>query len=304
MGRVHNWTSARNRVLVPGAAPLVPLLANTTFAEYPVWMQSSSAALLRRWTVSATGLVGSMFVAIDGGAALAFSREVTFDEIVASPGTSGGQVLSIASQQNPADVSGFDNYTVEHIACHEVPRAALQLNATDLGVSPTPFRSAQPIYEPAFDRLLTGSQEPDLGQRVLFQWTRPYQVDGVRDSSNFFATTSGTFTPVWDVALPVVARPLREDGSTRTAVSVRIFAWVTGLGATGLVRAVTNSGGAGLPVSITTLTPAWSLEFPAEVEWDDPSDPEGLQSTTFDEFQLEASVTNGTLNIAAAVAYD
>ena len=139
----------------------------------------------------------------------------------------------------------------------------------------------------------------DAGKRVLFQWAVPYQ-QGVSTITTYAASTSSaTFSNVFDVAKPCLARKKFNDGKY-TLCGARVFAWVSP-GGIGEFRVSSNVGNSAA-FTISTTSPAWSSELTGiEILCEDLGAADGIPADGWDDVQIQFRATSGTLYVASAI---
>lgn len=278
-------------------------LTKTSYG-YAFWLTPTYNALVRRWRVSAT-CDGPLSLSVNGSSTVSnpelgsiaslgrldFPRSLSFDEVLASQtATESGATVEL-------DSNG-DSLVVDSIECFELPRASIAADSSERGVNPAPFRSSQPIRADAFTNLYAGAMDADVGRRVLFQWAVPYDVGGATSTAYAASTTSATFSDLFDVAKPCLARKLYNDGDY-TACVARVFAWVSPGGSGQFL--VNSDDGTSSEVTITNTSPAWSNELiDVRILHEDLTTDDGIPAGGFDDVQFQIRATSGTLYVASA----
>jgi len=274
------------------------LLAKNAYT-YAFRIVPSYQALVRRWRV-AVDCSTQVDVSINGATAVTDprpgdespARGIVIDEVLGSQTSSE----SAATVQ----ITGDSAPTVESIECVELPRAFIAADSNEFGVELSPFRGSQPIRADAFENIYAGAMNEDAGRRVLFQWAVPYMIGASTSTSFAASTTSGTFSDVFDVAKPCLARKKFNDGNDFTRCAARVFAWVSG-GGVGEVRIASASGNSST-IAIGDTTPKWSAEIDnVRVLHEDLAEADGIPSGGFDDVDVQFRATSGTIYIASAL---
>lgn len=264
----------------------------------------SYQTLVRRWRIAAR-CNGSLSVAINGGTAvedptpgefadfdgLTLPRGITVEEVLGSQtATESDGAVSVTTDGT--------NLELDSIECFELPRAFIAADSNEYGVELAPFRGSQPIRANAFENLYAGAMNEDVGRRVLFQWAVPYSVAGAPSTTYAASTSSATFSDVFGVAKPCLARKKFNDGDY-TQCTARIFAWVSG-GGSGEFR-VSSQDGTSSVVTITNTSPAWSSELTGvQILCEDLSTADGIPGDGWDDVQIQFRATSGILYVASA----
>ena len=301
IARLQNHLASRGRVLVPAMRPDHTTLTKVSYT-YAFWLVPTYNALVRRWRVAALG-DGSLSVSANGGTAVVdpepgiggdrYPRAIIVDEVL------GSQTATESAGTLELDSDG-DTMVVESIECFELPRAFIEADANERGVNPTPFRSSQPIRAAAFTNIYAGANDPNVGRRVLFQWAVPYALSGSTSTTFAASRTSSTFTNMFGVAKPCLARKVYNTGKYRTC-SFRVFAWVSG-GGSGQVR-VSSYIGNSAALTITSTTPAWSSAGVVEILSEDLTEDDGIPADGWDNVQIQTRAISGAIYVASALVY-
>lgn len=210
------------------------------------------------------------------------------------------------------DIKATDrDIVVEALGCIEMPRRELAIaeNGQDLEL----LRSGSPIMSGVDGRYVGGMTCLASTGRLmprrngLIQWS----VDGTAASAKGF--TSGSFTDLWLVPVPILGRKFYRT-STLATVSTRIYAWIDRGAWGGAIGADiqwnTTSGGTAvaalsLPDAAGSETPQWwpSTAGAAKtfsVDCEDLTAADGRRSTRWDDVQVQVKNTGGGGTVCVA----
>lgn len=259
IARACNYLNGSARAIIPHAAVGLEMTKDSTPRAISFRVFPSYQATHRMWLVTLAPpaedeAVGDRFRMVDpsGGTA-----------IWTMPGTTLGTVPALAPHIEritsrtasettlaPTFESVEGVHVLSTVACFELPRPSLALNANDLGVEMADFGPGAPIYDGtgrslgALPEAIAGALS--RGRRTMFQWGRP--------DAFAVSTTSGTFSRVVGPMDPTLLERILYVGETQVLCPWRVRAWCTA-GTTGEVRIQTTSGGdSTIAVSATSAT--------------------------------------------------
>ena len=179
------------------------------------------------------------------------------------------------------------------LACFELPRPQLAIDANDLGLELGSFQGGHWIYDAtgrslgALPEALAGALS--RGRRTLFQWAVPATNAGA------FQTSSTSYVDVCGDFYPEVLERFLYSGETAPTCTARVLAWVSG--GTGDVSITTGAGSVSTSVSATT--PTWHTLSPA-VNAEDMSTADGRRGGSADTVRVQARKnTSGTIYVAS-----
>ncbi len=196
---------------------------------------------------------------------------------------------------------------VRAISAWEVPRAALTTSTDDDGTEETRFNASQAMDETDFTNVADVLADPTkIGRRVsLFQWAVPATVGGSTSTAFALPMTNASYTPIWELPLPVLTRKLGRTAVTGT-ITGKLYAWVTA--GTADIRFNSSVNGAGGAITINNGTPAWTAAFTHTVDCDDFASADGRQTSgapAWDDLDIEVRKNGGgTCYVASASGWE
>lgn len=212
------------------------------------------------------------------------SRIVLVEDVGTQADTVEDVTLAIEATENEV--------MVVSIGCYELPRGALEEDATDLGTESTNLVTTRPVVGSMLENVQDASKARTTSPRNgLFYWSRPEGVDVTNTSyANFFA---GPF--------PVI--PPRYDRSLTSNALVRMSVYGQGVASGSLDFRLTTDSSA-YTGSISGASKAWSSEVNVTQRDEDPTRDNGVQSgqTGLGTFALKKTGT-GTAKIYAVAVY-
>jgi hypothetical protein len=292
IGALYNYLTGRASVLVP-TCYVGSAIAATATHTWRIKAWARYQATHRLWILGLRASTSAVVTFTDAssdthtlypiGSAGVSERAYFVVEEIGS--RASGEVTMAPSL---AVASGSATVTVTTIACVEIARPELAVDASDDGVDLSRWAGgvAGPITDadlglvaPLMDTLR------DSDVRNLFCW--------IVDTSDPIKIT--TASPSWSAlfaAPPVVlARQLYASETTR-AVEVRVYARASDGSTTGSVRVTMASGATATITGITTTTWAWYSTTVA-VHVEDLASSDGRRSTTWDTATFDAQRTAG-----------
>ena len=301
-----NCVLGRGANVVPAYSPNVTLTAATEY-ELRYWIQPRYQALERRWQFGVRGAsaVSTVNVELPSGAA---AQDITASTgrmhgapqgLVEALGSQSATAADVTIALTPADA----DIVLESIGCWEMPRAALVADASDLGSDLAKFQQGQPISADSLAQIVAalGDNAKIGGRYSLLQWAVPCTAGGSTTTAFAASTASATFQPLFDLPVPVLNRKIGNANVTQA--SATFLAWVTGGGA-GEVRFTDLTTGSSTAAPISVTSPTWSNAVTLDVDCEDLTAADGLQSAAFDTIQVEYRATSGTIYLASASVWD
>lgn len=300
VARALNYLNGSPRTLIPYCAPQLSLLSSDGAQTFRFKVWPSYQATHRLWVVTLGPLaqdeaIGTEFEFTDpsagtstwrcsGGGGAGAPQTFEHVETVASR-------VTVETELAPVLESVTGNHVVEGIACIELPRPSLAIDANDLGLELASFGGGAPISDGiqgysigALPEALAGALS--RGRRHLFQWAV------TTGKAGFFTTSSGTLQDVLgDYDPPILERQIYSDDA-QEEIEARFYARVTG-SAAGVIQ-VTMANGDTATVAVTSTSWGWLTMSGLLVDAEDISTSDGRRSTRWDQALIQARVTSGT----------
>lgn len=292
-----NYLRGTGITLVPAHFPGVELASGSETLRYRVL--PSGRAVTRVWVVRIRALDPPRAVATvsaDGSTA----RTIVGSALIGDPGATAVIVADVAKASVATEITCTVTWVegtviIDSVECWELPRAALTLDATDLGVDVRSLEPGRPIVDRDYESLggigvaLAGA---DGRRGGLLSWWGPV--------CNFTAAAS-----LFETGIPVVPPKVAPGDTTRSAVPWNVYARVSAGGTTGRVRAVDAAGGVSAWVSITGTSYGW-IEGTIDLLCEDMTAADGLPGAGWEtlNFEFERTAGTGTIQTTGANAYD
>lgn len=358
LARQRNHLVGQGRTLVPAFTPPHPMLpsrqlmadAGATFATaglvYAFRLLPSYPAIERRWLVTLQSYLHNesdadvdsirqdnelAIAAPDGTEADLGVTPSAYDPFVAPDGTFEASTPrtvteTVASQTETAtDVdltirpSGHWNLRVLSIACVEVPRTLLEVDAaTDDGVGLSRLAAGQPGIASEMQRVVAAPSAGRQGRRVLAQVAVPYaSTDGTLLDTETWLGNITVKAPVveagWTLApadtsyktlvtLPVLGRAL-EVGASSTQVRVDIHCWAVGAVTSFSVSAEAGSGDSDTWSQAGPASPTWVSQLTLDINAEDVATAGGGAEDTIT-VSVRHNSGAGTVYISSVAVYE
>lgn len=280
---VNYLLGGTSRTLIPHS--YVGMTDGGTFTlRYKIW--PSYQATHRIWMLGLYSTAGENFTFTDpsGGSSTwsIFGAQTRQHVETISSRTSAVTTLAMS-------LTGTDDTHLQSLACFEIVRPSLAVDANDYGAELTSFYGTTPIYDGTGQSLgcLHDSITTALAlRRTLFQWAAT-TVDAI-------AVTSGSAIPVLSYDVPLLDRQLYRN-ETQVGVTVWVYTR-SGAGTTGEVIFTMTSGGT-LTISITAADSGTWRTGTLNVDAEDLSTLDGRRSARFDQCAITARRTAGANSI-------
>lgn len=184
---------------------------------------------------------------------------------------------------------GSSAFWIESVSCVELPRAVLELDATDLGVDLESVFPGQPIYDTNYRSaggIARGWASTQPRRSLVQQWFAPVEI------------TSTSWTNVF--TLPHLIVP-RKDGRSDTNRELTWDCWAgADAGTKGEYRIVTGIDANTDTLGVATgATAGWLGTSTVEARCEDLSEPDGLPGGSDESVTLQGRVTSGAGAITA-----
>lgn len=296
VGETVNFLRGAGVQLVPAHFPGIELATGAETLRYRVL--PSGRAVTRVWVVRIRSLDPPRAVATvsaDGSTA----RTIVGSALIGDPGATAVIVANVAKASVATEITCTitqveGTVIIDSVECWELPRAALTLDATDLGVDVRSLEPDRPIVDRDYESLggigvaLAGA---DGRRGGLLSWWGPV--------CNFTAAAS-----LFTTKVPIVPPKVGPFDGTRSIVwnaYVRVSAGAT----TGRVRVVDEAGNVSAWVSTSSTSYGW-LEGTLSPLCEDLAEASGLPSGAWEtvNFELERTAGAGTVQILGANVYD
>lgn len=297
VGETVNFLRGTGLQLVPAHYPGIELSSGSETLRYRVL--PSGRAVTRVWVVRIRSLDVPRAVATvsaDGSTA----RTIVGSALIGDPGATAVIVANVAKASVATDITCTitrveGTVIIDSVECWELPRAALTLDATDLGVDVRSLEPDRPIVDRDYESLggigvaLAGA---DGRRGGLLSWWGPVCS---------FTTAASLFT----AGIPVVPPKVGPNDTTRAAVPWNVYARVSAGGTVGRVRAVDAAGGVSAWVAITSTSYGW-IEGTIPLLCEDMSAVDGLPGAGWEtlNFEFERTAGAGSIQTTGANAYD
>lgn len=301
VARAVNFLNGSPRALIPHCSPNVTLavadgVQTLSFRVFPSYQATHRLWLAVLEPTAQDEAIGTEFEFTDPSGGTATWRCIGTAGPFAPKAFRHVETVSSRTTSETTLAPTFESIAGTHVlgrlACFELPRPELAVDANDLGLELGSFRARHWIYD-ATGRSLGGLPEAlagalSRGRRHMFQWARP------ATAALAFSTTSTSYTSVLTYTPELLERYL-YNGDTTPTIEVRVLAWVTG--GTGDV-AVTMANGDLNAVAISATTPTWTSITGLNVRAEDLSASDGRR-TSADLATIQARKnTSGTIYVA------
>lgn len=301
LGELANFVAGNGVELVPSLCPNKTIAAGNT-RDFRFWVQAPPATTRLEWSLTLRGgsatstLASTVEVSVPtGGSARAVqvlpargNPPIVFIEDLSAKPTAE-QEIGVRIEAVAEDV------IVEQIKCRTMPRFQLDADATDLGVEIDRLGVMQPIWTGTVGAVAT------RGASLRSIATRAGHIHFCVPDTLTDAIQITTAAPSWQALLPLDPAALARKmyrGDVSGILSYRVL-YRTTVGGAGNFQISSASGGTD-NVSLPEQTSFdWTDTRQFDVDCEDLSTDDGLQSATHDELTLEANQTAGTVYIAA-----
>ena len=190
-------------------------------------------------------------------------------------------------------VSGAVTVFVESVACWELPRAVLTLNATDYGVDFETLRPGAAIYDDVnqslgavCENLALATTQP---RRMLLEQSFPAVESDPGGAGNPTA-----WVDIFVLPVPIFPRRVAV-GATTFTITWNVYANVQGAGDTFEVRLTSGVNANTATITIAGVTTAaWASNSTLEVDCEDPAKEDGVPGTGQETIQVAVRRTAGT----------
>ena len=302
VGDALNYLLGRGTVLLPATHPEGSSIAAAATATYHVELWEKEQAKYRIWYLrpivspSTGGWAQGTFTDPSGGQLVFDILETDAEHRVISTGIFHVETITTrANGPTPVtvtlanDAASTGDIVLQSLACYELPRTELALDATDLGVDTDTMRADLPIFDAPYlsigglSRTIASAQAYDA--RVLFAY--------IRKAGNGIEYKSGTQAAIFDEG-PVIQPSHQYRGETVRKVYALVYAYCD-VGTAGTIKFLAASGDS-VTINIVATTGTWvSGEF--DVYAEDLSTADGRRSSTTEIVTILAQRTSGAGSI-------
>ncbi len=312
LSQMANFIIGRGAALTPAFCPthgINPSITKTlTLRAIP-----RGIALRRLYVVRCSGLIGGTTFEITINGTTSTHRVSVIDrnvsafeyiEDVAAPAATAEETLTVAVK-NVGGSTGF----VYSVAVYEIPRSVLQQSSvSEYGTDSSSCLPRMPISDRDDGSVGGVARAINAGECI---GRRSGLFSYALDEADAYATTSGSYSSVFSLPVPILARR-RNYTSATGDTQWRLYARCTTAATTGNVR-LTAASGASVVIAVSgAATTAFGLwpTLPAvatlAVDAEDTSTDDGRIAGAWDEVTVEAQRTagGGNLEIAGVFAFE